>query len=81
MCEVLDKVENRGIQKGIQKGIKKGIKEGEKKGEKKGIKKGEKKGRIKTLYELAKDGILTLKQAAERMEMTESKFKAAVKDL
>ncbi len=69
MCEVLDKVENRGIQKGIQKGIKKGIKEGEK------------KGRIKTLYELAKDGILTLKQAAERMEMTESKFKAAVKEL
>ncbi|MBR3638963.1 MAG: hypothetical protein IKN45_13730 [Lachnospiraceae bacterium] len=25
MCEVLDEIENRGIQKGIQKGIRKGI--------------------------------------------------------
>ena len=28
MCEVLDRVENRGIQKGIQKGIRKGIQKG-----------------------------------------------------
>ena len=61
MCEVLDKVENRGIQIGE--------------------KRGEKRGRIKTLYELVTDGILTLQQAAERMGMTESKFKAAVKKL
>ncbi len=59
MCEVLDKVENRGIQIGE--------------------KRGEKKGRIKTLYELVTDGILTLQQAADRMGMTESKFKVAVK--
>ena len=43
--------------------------------------KAENRGRIKTLYELVKDGILTLQQAAERMGMTESKFKAAVKKL
>ena len=29
MCELLDKYENRGIQKGIQKGIKQGIQQGE----------------------------------------------------
>ncbi len=29
MCEVLDRVENRGIEKGIQKGIQKGIIQGE----------------------------------------------------
>ena len=28
MCEVLDRVENREIQKGIQKGIRKGIQKG-----------------------------------------------------
>lgn len=42
-----------------------------------GEKRGEKKGRIKTLYELVTDGILTLQQAADRMGMTESKFKVA----
>ena len=49
MCEVLDKVENRG--------------------------------KLKILYDLMKDGILSLQQAAEKMEMTESKFKAALKEL
>ena len=29
MCEVLDRVENRGIQKGIEEGIEKGIAQGE----------------------------------------------------
>lgn len=29
MCELLDKYENRGIQKGMQKGIQKGIQQGE----------------------------------------------------
>ena len=29
MCELLDKYENRGIQKGIQKGIQRGIQQGE----------------------------------------------------
>ncbi len=33
MCEVLDKIENRGIEKGIEKGIKKGIEKGIEKGE------------------------------------------------
>ena len=54
---VLDKVENRGIEKGIEK------------------------GKVITLADLVKDGILTLKQAAERMGMTVTKFKAAMKEL
>ena len=33
MCEVLDKIENRGIEKSIEKGIKKGIEKGIEKGE------------------------------------------------
>ena len=35
MCDVLDKVENRGIEKGIAKGIAKGIVKGESRGENK----------------------------------------------
>ena len=53
MCEVLDKIENRGIEK----------------------------GKVLTLAELVNDGILTLKQAAERMNMLVAKFKAATKEL
>ncbi len=49
MCEVLDKVENRG--------------------------------KLKLLSDLIKDGILSLQQAAEKMGMTESKFKTALKEL
>ncbi len=57
MCEVLDRIENRGIEKGIEK------------------------GKISAFAELVKDGILTLKQAAERMGMTVAKFKAAMKEV
>ena len=53
MCEVLDRIENRGIEK----------------------------GKVLTLAELVNDGILTLKQAAERMGMTVTKFKAAMKEV
>lgn len=53
MCEVLDRIENRGIEN----------------------------GKVLTLAELVKDGILTLKQAAERMNMSVTKFKALTKEL
>ena len=39
------------------------------------------KGKVTTLAELVKDGILTIKQAAERMGMSVTKFKAAMKEL
>ncbi|MBP5469171.1 MAG: winged helix-turn-helix domain-containing protein [Candidatus Riflebacteria bacterium] len=39
------------------------------------------KGKVSTLAELVKDGILTIKQAAERMGMSVAKFKAAMKEL
>ena len=42
---------------------------------------GKVKGQLKLLAELVKDGILTLKQAAERMGMSVAKFKAATKEL
>ena len=57
MCEVLDRIENRGIEKGKIK------------------------GQLELLTSLIKDGVLTLKQAAEKMGMTVTKFKAAMKEV
>ena len=47
----------------------------------KGSEEGIEKGKVSALAELVKDGILTLKQAAERMGMTVAKFKALTKEL
>ena len=49
--------------------------------EAKGEARGEVKGQLKLLTSLIKDGVLTLKQAAERMGMTVAKFKAAMKEV
>ena len=49
--------------------------------EAKGEARGFEKGKVSILAELVKDGILTLKQAAERMGMSVAKFKAAMKEL
>ena len=39
------------------------------------IEDGIKKGKFETLFELIKDGIITLKEAAKRMKMSEKSFK------
>ena len=39
------------------------------------------KGKVSTLAELVKDGILTLKQAAERMNISVAKFKVLTNEL
>ena len=49
--------------------------------ETKGEARGEVKGQLKLLTSLIKDGVLTLKQAAERMGMSVAKFKAAMKEV
>lgn len=86
MCEVLDRVEARGIEKGIAKGIEQGIEKGIAKGieqgiEKgieqgieKGIEKGIKRGTVNTLISLVKDGILSIDEAAPRADMSVEDF-------
>ena len=49
--------------------------------ENRGIEKGKIKGQLELLTSLIKDGVLTLKQAAERMNMSVTKFKALTKEL
>jgi hypothetical protein len=43
-------------------------------GRNEGIKEGIKKGMLQTLFELVKDGILTISEAAKRADMTETIF-------
>ena len=50
-------------------------------GKKEARKESEKKGKLSAFYSLVKKGILTLKQAAEEMNMTISQFETAIKDL
>ena len=63
MCEVLDRVEARGIEKGIEKGIEQGIK----------------RGTINTLVSLVKDGLLSLDEAAIRADMSAEDFEKYIK--
>ena len=63
MCEVLDRVEARGMEKGIAKGREEGIKEGIK------------EGTINVLISLVKDGILSISDAAKRADMSVAEFK------
>ena len=59
MCEVLDRVEARGIKKGIEQGIEKGRQE----------------GIINILISLVNDGILSVYEAALRADMSVEDFK------
>ena len=63
MCEVLDRVEARGIEKGIEKGRQEGIKE----------------GTINVLISLVNDGILSVSDAAKRASMSEESFRDVCK--
>ena len=67
MCEVLDRVEARGVERGRLEGIEKGRIEG--------IKKGKLEGAVTTLVSLVKDGILSIEDAAKRANMSVDVFK------
>ena len=63
MCEVLDRVEARGIEKGIEQGIEQGVK----------------RGTINTLISLVNEGILSSYEAALRANMSVEDFEKYLK--
>ena len=63
MCEVLDRVEARGIEKGIEQGIEQGVK----------------RGTINNLVSLVNDGILSSYEAALRANMSVEDFEKYLK--
>ncbi len=73
MCEVLDRIENRGIEKGIEQGMEKGIEEG--------LERGKKQGMLAALYSLTRDGLITVQEAAKRAQLTVPEFEARAREL
>ena len=71
MCEILDRIEARGIEKGIEKGMERGIEKGRLEGRQEGI--------ISTLVSLVKDGILNVDEAAIRANMSTEVFEKYIK--
>jgi len=67
MCEVLDRVEARGIEKGMEKGIEKGRAVGRQ------------EGVISILASLVNDGILSIDEAAVRANMSAEDFEKFIK--
>ena len=72
----LTAAKNDGITIGEERGEKRGITIGEKRGITIGEKRGEARGIIKGFAALIRDGILTLRDAASRANMTEDEFSA-----
>jgi hypothetical protein len=72
MCDVLDRIENKGIEKGMQKGIEKGIE--------KGIVIGLERGKLNMLYSLVQDNTIPLSVAAKHANMLEEDFEKGMKD-
>ena len=73
MCDVLDRIENRGIEKGIQAGIEKGIQAGIEKGIQAGIQKGEAQI-MRNMYQKG----FSLEQIADVVEKTVDEVKDIV---
>ncbi len=75
--KISEKKENSNMCKALE-----GLKEDWKKeGEKEGRKEGRKEGQFTALLNLIKSGVITLKQAAESLNISETKFKKELKNL
>ena len=74
MCEMIDRFIEQGRNEGMEKGMEKGIAQGRSEG----IAQGVEKGKLSMLYELTKDGVLTLAEAAKRAGMSEKAFLAGM---
>ena len=66
-----------GKEEGLKVGLKVGRKEGREEGRKEGRKEGREEGRLETFVELVKDGLLSVKEAARRVNMTVPEFEKA----
>jgi len=62
---------------GKEEGLKVGLKVGRKEGREEGRKEGREEGRLETFVELVKDGLLSVKEAARRLNMTVPEFEKA----
>ena len=78
MCEMIDRFIEQGRNEGIAQGRSEGMEKGMEKGIAQGRSEGRTEGKLSMLYELTKDGVLTLAEAAKRAGMSEEAFLAGM---
>ncbi len=67
MCDVAQRLEDRGIEKGLQKGIKEGIKQGLQKGREEGN---------QMIYSLVEDKSISIEKGAQKLGISVEKLRA-----
>lgn len=75
MCDVAERLEQRGIKRGIEQGMEQGIQQGIQQGIRQGIQ----KGTARTLYHLVSSGNLSVAVASKEMRQTEEDFLTSMK--
>ena len=70
MCDVAQRLEDRGIAKGM--------KIGEKRGERRGERRGAKQGKLDIIKELIKDGAITIELGAQKLHMSTEELKKTI---
>lgn len=76
MCDVAERLEQRGIKRGIEQGIELGIEQGIKQGVEQGIE----QGIELTLYSLTANGKLSISDVSEELHQTEEEFLTGMKN-
>ena len=71
MCDVAQRLEDRGVQKGIKEGIKEGIK----RGIEQGIQKGREEGN-RLIYSLVEDKSISMEKGAQKLGISIEKLRA-----
>ena len=74
MCEALRKLMKNDLEIERAEGRLEGILEGKIEGKIEGKREGKIEGKLSLLYELVKDNILSVKQAAQRANLSEAEF-------
>ena len=92
MCDVAERLEQRGIRRGIEQGLGLGREQGIKQGREQGLIQGREQGLIQgreqgliqgreqTLYHLVSTGNLSVAIGAQEMQVTEDRFLAGMKE-
>ena len=71
MCDVAQRLEDRGIEKGMKEGLQKGIKEGIKQGLQKGREEGN-----QMIYSLVEDKSISMEKGAQKIGISVEKLRA-----
>ena len=72
MCDVAQRLEDRGIEKGIKEGLQKGMKEGLQKGMKEGLS----LGGNQMIYSLVEDKSISMEKGAQKLGISVEKLRA-----